>query len=257
MARRRGEALATPRVRRTSCSAVADASSRRSPGRDATRRGGHDARARRGGRGVDLRHVHPVAAAVAGAPGPDAASTSSACSRSRALLMLRQPDVLHLHDQRLLPRLGAAAAGRSRSSGVFATSVADPRARSTGFPWPTAELWILFGAVIIIQTLAIGFGVGPRRDGSTSTTRQRRRRSPQLEAALVENAGLHAPAGRPGPRGGRPRRAPADGARDPRHDRPGPDRDRHAARGGRAGARPAGGLAPPPRQRARASRARA
>ena len=40
-----------------------------------------------------------------------------------SVLMLRAADVLHLHDHRLLLRLDAAAAGRSPSSGVFATSI--------------------------------------------------------------------------------------------------------------------------------------
>ena len=64
---------------------------------------------------------------------------------------------------------------------------------------------------------------------------QRRLAVARLEAALEENAGLHAQlltqAREAGVLDERQRMA----ARDPRHDRPGPDRDRHPARGGRAG----------------------
>jgi signal transduction histidine kinase len=59
----------------------------------------------------------------------------------------------------------------------------------TGFPWPTIDLWILFGAVIVIQTIAIGFGsvIGERL---TELNEQRRLLLAQREAALEENRGL-------------------------------------------------------------------
>ncbi len=40
---------------------------------------------------------------------------------------------------------------------VFATSVLID-VLVTGFPWPTTDLWILFGSLIVVQTVAIGFG---------------------------------------------------------------------------------------------------
>ncbi len=59
----------------------------------------------------------------------------------------------------------------------------------TGFPWPTADLWVLFGAVIVIQTIAIGFGsvIGERM---TELNEQRRLLLAEREAALAENRGL-------------------------------------------------------------------
>jgi signal transduction histidine kinase len=61
---------------------------------------------------------------------------------------------------------------------------------ATGFPWKAPELWILFPAVIIIQTIAIGFGgvIGERLAESSEARRQAIVR---LEAALDENANLH------------------------------------------------------------------
>jgi signal transduction histidine kinase len=61
----------------------------------------------------------------------------------------------------------------------------------TGFPWPNPDQWAVFLSVIVIQTLAIGFGtvMGER---VAELSEQRRQAVTQLEAALVENAGLHA-----------------------------------------------------------------
>ena len=60
----------------------------------------------------------------------------------------------------------------------------------TGFPWPTVDLWILFGSVIVIQTIAIGFGtvVGERL---AEQSEGRRQAVARLEEALEENTGLH------------------------------------------------------------------
>jgi signal transduction histidine kinase len=61
----------------------------------------------------------------------------------------------------------------------------------TGFPWPSIELWILFTTIIVIQTLAISLGVliGEKL---ASVSQQRKEAVTRLEAALEENAGLHA-----------------------------------------------------------------
>lgn len=55
---------------------------------------------------------------------------------------------------------------------------------------PTAEAWTIFGIVVVIQTLAIGFGLygGVKM---TDVSEQRRVALARLEAALEENAGLH------------------------------------------------------------------
>lgn len=71
---------------------------------------------------------------------------------------------------------------------VFVTSVLI-HVLLTGFPWPTIDLWILFGAVIVIQTIAIGFGsvIGEK---ITELNEQRRVLLGEREAALRENRGL-------------------------------------------------------------------
>lgn len=61
----------------------------------------------------------------------------------------------------------------------------------TGFPWPTIEQWFLFVTIIVIQTLAFGVGtVVADKLGELSV--QRREAVARLEAALEENARLHA-----------------------------------------------------------------
>jgi signal transduction histidine kinase len=74
--------------------------------------------------------------------------------------------------------------------GVAATSVLI-NTIITGFPWPTIELWFLFITIIIIQTFGIGYGtfIGKKL---TEQSEQRRQAVAKLEAALEENAGLHA-----------------------------------------------------------------
>jgi signal transduction histidine kinase len=59
----------------------------------------------------------------------------------------------------------------------------------TGFPWPTVDLWILFGVLIVIQTITIGFGsvIGERL---TELNEQRRELLAEREAALTEIRGL-------------------------------------------------------------------
>ncbi len=59
----------------------------------------------------------------------------------------------------------------------------------TGFPWSEPYLWILYGAVIVVQTIAIGFGgvVGERL---AELSEQRRQALADLEAVQEENAGL-------------------------------------------------------------------
>ena len=125
-------------------------------------------------------------------------------------------------------------------AGVFATSVL---VNTVIGGFPTNPEWLaIWVAIIVIQTLAIGGG-GLLGERMAEQSEQRRQAVARLEAALEENAGLHAQlltqAREAGVLDERQRMA----ARDPRHDRPGPDRDRHPARGGRAGPRPARGLA--------------
>ena len=58
-------------------------------------------------------------------------------------------------------------------------------------PDPTADGWWTYGIIVVIQTVAIGFGsVGGEKISELSE--QRRRSLLELEAALEENAGLHA-----------------------------------------------------------------
>lgn len=61
----------------------------------------------------------------------------------------------------------------------------------TGFPWPERSSWFFFGSLIVLQTLAIGFG-NLLADRLGSLSEQRRQAVERLEAALVENAGLQA-----------------------------------------------------------------
>lgn len=72
--------------------------------------------------------------------------------------------------------------------GVFVTSVLI-EVLLTGFPWPTVDLWVLFGAVILIQTVAIGFGavLGERM---VETNEQRRILLRERDASLREIQGL-------------------------------------------------------------------
>lgn len=74
--------------------------------------------------------------------------------------------------------------------GVAATSILI-NTITTGFPWPTSEGWFIFVPIIVIQTLAIGFGtvVGEKL---AELSEQRRQAVARLETALEENAGLHA-----------------------------------------------------------------
>jgi len=61
----------------------------------------------------------------------------------------------------------------------------------TGFPWPTIEGWSIYLSIIVIQTLTIGFGtvIGEKL---AEVSEQRKQAVAKLEAALEENAGLHA-----------------------------------------------------------------
>lgn len=61
----------------------------------------------------------------------------------------------------------------------------------TGFPWPRAESWIFFGALIIFQTAIIGFG-NRLAEKLAQLSEQRRQTVTRLEAALEENAALQA-----------------------------------------------------------------
>ena len=58
------------------------------------------------------------------------------------------------------------------------------------FPDPTADEWWFFGIIVVIQTVAIGFGtIGGEKIAELSE--QRRQSLVELQAALEENAGLH------------------------------------------------------------------
>jgi signal transduction histidine kinase len=73
-------------------------------------------------------------------------------------------------------------------AGVAATSILI-NTLITGFPWATTDLWFLYGAIIAIQIVTIGFGtvLGERM---TELSAQRRDAITQLEAAMEENVGL-------------------------------------------------------------------
>ena len=131
-------------------------------------------------------------------------------------------------------------------AGVFATSILI-NTLITGFPWRPPSCGSCSAAIIVIQTLAIGFGavLGERL---SELSEQRRRRSASSRPRSRRTPGS-SPAAGAGARGRRARRTAAHGARDPRHDRPRPDRHRHPARGGRAGERPTRRLAAARRQR--------
>lgn len=59
------------------------------------------------------------------------------------------------------------------------------------YPDPTADEWVTFAIIVVIQTVAVGFGIiGGGKIAELSE--QRQRSVVQLEAALEENAGLHA-----------------------------------------------------------------
>lgn len=59
------------------------------------------------------------------------------------------------------------------------------------YPEPTSDGWWTFGIIVVIQTLAVGFGImGGEKIGELSE--QRRKALVDLQAALEENAGLHA-----------------------------------------------------------------
>jgi signal transduction histidine kinase len=74
--------------------------------------------------------------------------------------------------------------------GVAATSILI-NTITTGFPWASSEAWVIFSAIIIIQTSTIGFGM-VMNERMTELSEQRRQAVVRLEAALEENAGLHA-----------------------------------------------------------------
>jgi signal transduction histidine kinase len=59
------------------------------------------------------------------------------------------------------------------------------------YPEANADAWWTFGIIVVIQTVAVGFGIiGGEKISNLSE--QRRRSLVELEAALEENAGLHA-----------------------------------------------------------------
>lgn len=106
-----------------------------------------------------------------------------------ALLMARRPIFLvfmatgFFHAALLRPRwlmvLGVAA-----TSILINTII-------TGFPWSTIESWFIFVTIIVIQTLAFGFGTVVI-EKLAELSEQRRQALAELETALAENAGLQA-----------------------------------------------------------------
>lgn len=74
--------------------------------------------------------------------------------------------------------------------GVAATSILI-NTIITGFPWPTVEGWSIYVSIMVIQTLAIGFGI-VMGEKLAELSEQRKQAVARLEAALQENAGLHA-----------------------------------------------------------------
>lgn len=75
-------------------------------------------------------------------------------------------------------------------AGLFATSIS-VNIVTAGFPPPTVETVALYGTIIVIQTFAIGLGT-IAGEKISQLAEQRRQTVTKLEAALEENAGLHA-----------------------------------------------------------------
>jgi signal transduction histidine kinase len=73
-------------------------------------------------------------------------------------------------------------------AGVAATSILI-NTLITGFPWPTIELWFLYGAIIVIQVIAIGLGT-VLAERLSELSEERRQALAKLEAAMEENVGL-------------------------------------------------------------------
>lgn len=104
-----------------------------------------------------------------------------------AALMLRQPifflfavtGFFHASDLRPLPLVFL---GIGLTSILINTLI-------TGFPWPERESWIFFGALIIFQTLIIGFG-NILAEKLANLSEERRQAVANLAAALQENAAL-------------------------------------------------------------------
>ena len=170
-----------------------------------------------------------------------------------SILMLRQPlffifMIAGFFYATILRPLPLAVVGIAASSILVNTLIA-------GLP-QTAEAWTFYLAIIGVQTIAISAGAVFGEKVTEQSEERRAGARPARGGAGGERRPPR-PAAHPGTRGGHPRRAAADGARDPRHDRPGPDRDHHAARGGRPGERSPGRPGSPPRRTPSCSPARA
>ena len=206
------------------------------PDRAAGERAGHP-RAGRGGGRLGLRDVHPGAASRAATIArPDdrllrrpAALASVLMSRNPMFFIFAITGFFHAALLRPWPLTVA---------GVAATSDPHQHGRSPGSRGGPRDLWFLYGAIIVIQIIAIGFGtvLGERLSELSEQRRQARRPAPGRHG---RERRAPAPARRAGAGGRRARRASPHGARDPRHHRPRPDRHRHPAGGGRAGQRSA------------------
>ncbi len=105
------------------------------------------------------------------------------------LLMARQPiffvyALSGFFHAALLRPFGLSVLGVAATSTLINTLM-------SGFPWPTIEQWFIFSTIIVVQTVTIGFGIISAEKGS-QLSEQRRQAVERLEAALEENAGLHA-----------------------------------------------------------------
>ena len=114
--------------------------------------------------------------------------------------------------------------------GIVATSIL-VNSLMAGVP-RTPSAWTFYLVIIVVQTVVISAGsiIGERLSDQNE---ERRETVGQTRRGTGRERRPPRPAAHAGARGRGPRGAPADGSRDPRHDRPGPDRGHHPARGGR------------------------
>ena len=156
----------------------------------------------------------------------------------------QQPGLRLLRLHRLLLRVPAAVPRRPRLLGASSVAVTVATSQAGGLP-RTGAAGLTSTAVLLLLNVVIAVRRSPgsagsatsRTGGASSCVAELSEANRKLEATLAENAGPARAAARPGPGGRGLRRAAADGAGDPRHPGPGPDRDHHPAAGGRAGAR--------------------
>ena len=175
----------------------------------------------RGGR-LDLRRVHAAAAAAPGSSGPARLSSGSASCVLASILMLRQP----LFFIFMIAGFFYASVLRPFAVAVAAIAVTSILVNSliAGLP-QTASAWTFWFVIIVVQTVVLSAGTffGER---VAEQNEVRRETVARLERALAENAGLHAQLLAQAREAGVLEERQRMAARDPRHDRPGPDRRR-------------------------------